>query len=79
MSQIVLIDVTDCNKSSSGDITAKLFRLQKKEIAEPITNCVNSSISTCTFPNELKIAGIVPVFKKEDQNDETINQLAFCL
>ena len=28
-------------------------------------------MSTGTFPDGLKIADIVPVFKKEDQNDKT--------
>ena len=42
----------------------------KEEIAEPITNCINSSILTDTFPDESKIAYIIPVFKKEDQNDK---------
>ena len=32
---------------------------------------MNSSISTGTFPDELKIADIVPVFKKEDPNDKS--------
>ena len=68
---IKLIDEIDCNKSSSGDIPAKIIKIAKEEIAEPIRNCINSSISTGTFPDELKIADIVPVFKKEDQNDKT--------
>ena len=36
-----------------------------------VTLVTNSSISTGTFPDELEIADIVPVFKKEDQNDKT--------
>ena len=52
-------------------IPAKIIKIAKEDIAEPIKNCINSSISTGNFPDELKIAGIVPVFKKEDQNDKT--------
>ena len=44
---------------------------KEEEIAEPIRNCINSSIITGTFSDELKIADIVPVFKKDDQNDKT--------
>ena len=65
---IKFIDEIDCNKSSSRDIPAKIIKIAKEEIAEPITNCINSSISTGNFPDELKIADIV--FKKEDQNDK---------
>ena len=68
---IKFIDEIDCNKSSSGDIPAKIIKIAKEEIAEPIRNCINSSISTGTFPDELKIADIVPVFKKEDPKDKT--------
>ena len=50
---------------------AKIIKIAKEEIAEPIINCINSSISIGTFPDELKIADTVPVFKKEDQNDKT--------
>ena len=55
---IKLIDEIDCNKSPSGDIPAKIIKIAKEEIAEPIRNCINSSISTGTFPDELKIADI---------------------
>ena len=64
------IDEIDCKKSSSGDIQAKIIKLAKEEIAEPIRSCINSSILTGTFPGELKIADIVPVFKKEDLSDK---------
>ena len=77
---INFIDEIDCNKSSSGNIPAKIIKIAKEEIAEPITNCMNSSISTGTFSDELEIADIVPAFKKENKNDKlTIDKLAFCL
>ena len=68
---ITFIDEIDCSKGSSGDIPAEIIKIAKSEIAEPIISCINSSISTGTFPDELKIADIVPVFKKEDQNEKT--------
>ena len=57
-------------------VVAKIIKIAKdeiakEEIAKPIRNCINSSILTGTFPDELKIADIVPVFKKEDPNDKT--------
>ena len=36
-----------------------------------VTLVANSSISTGTFPDELEIADIVPVFKKEDPSYKT--------
>ena len=66
---IKLFDKTDYKKSLNGDIQAKFIKIEKEEIAEPIRNCINRSISTCTFPNELKIADIVSIFKKEDKTN----------
>ena len=68
---IKFIDEIDFNQSSSRDISVKFIKIAKEEIAEPIANCINSSISTGTFPDELKIADVVAAFKKEDQNDKT--------
>ena len=68
---IKFIDEIDCYKSSTGDIPVKIIKIAKEETTEPIRNCINSSISTGTFPDELKIADIVLVFKKEDPNHKT--------
>ena len=69
---IKFINEIDCHKSSRGDIPAKIIKIAKEEIAGPITNCINSSISTGNFHDELKVADIIPVFKKKAQNDKTI-------
>ena len=55
---IKFVDEIDCNKISSGDIPAKIIKIAKEEIAKPIRHCTNSSISTGTFLDELKIADI---------------------
>ena len=67
---ITFIDEIDCNKSSSGEILAKIIKMTKEEVSEPITNCINDSIISDIFPGKLKLADIVPTFKKEDQNDK---------
>ena len=48
------IDEIDCKKNSSEDIPAKIIKIAKEEIAEPIRNCINSFISTGIFLVELK-------------------------
>ena len=35
-----------------------------------MTNCINNCISSNTFPDELKIVDVIPVYKKEDVNDK---------
>ena len=64
------INQIDCKKSSSGEIPPNIIKIAKKEILIPITNCINHCISTNTFPDELKIADIIPVFKKQDENNK---------
>ena len=59
---ITFIDEIDCNKSSSGEIPAKIIKMAKEEVSEPITNCINDSIISDIFPGELKLADIVPTF-----------------
>ena len=67
---ITFIDEIDSNKSSSGEIPAKIIKMAKEEVSQPITNCINDSIISDIFPRELILADIVPTFKKEDQNDK---------
>ena len=61
------INEIDIKKSSSGEISPAIIKLAKKEILIPITNCINKCISIKPFPDEL--ADVIPVFKKEDPNN----------
>ena len=65
------INEINCNKISSGDIHAKIIKIAKEEVLVPLTNCINKCISSITFQDELKIADIVPVYKKHDINCKT--------
>ena len=60
----------DIKKSSSREISPVIIKLAKKEILIPITNCINKCISIKLFPDELKVANVIPVFKKEDPNSK---------
>ena len=57
-------------KNSSGEISPAIIKLAKKEILIPITNCINKCISIKSFPDDLKVADVIPVFKKEDPNNK---------
>ena len=54
------------NKSTSGTIPTKVLRSLAKEICIPLTDCINSAILNEKFPSELKMADVIPVFKKDD-------------
>ena len=60
----------DHTKSSGGDISVKVLKLAKEVMLIPITYCINKCIMTSTFPDELKNADVIPVFKKNNPNEK---------
>lgn len=57
------------NDSSAGydDITAKIIKTSNQYLLEPLTHVFNLSLSQGVFPDELKIAKVVPIYKKDDE------------
>ena len=56
------------NKSAGFDnISPSVIKNIIPIIAQPLANIFNMSLSTGTFPDALKIAKVVPVFKSEDK------------
>ena len=47
----------------------KILKYFKKELSEPRTKLINLSFSTGQFPNSLKVAKVILVFKKGGQED----------
>ena len=53
-------------KSTSDTIPTKVLHSLAKEICIPSTDCINSAILNRKFPSELKMADVIPIFKKDD-------------
>ena len=66
-----IINSMDSTKKTSGAIPIKIVKLANKKICKDLANCINECIKQNKFPNELKIADITPIFKKEDPLDKT--------
>ena len=47
-------------------IPEKLFKEGADFLCKPIQSLINKGIDTCIFPNALKLADVVPIFKKND-------------
>ena len=68
-------------KSSSGcdGISTKLLKVIAPVIIKPLTLLINQVLNTGTFPDKLKIAKVIPIFKKGDpslfENYRTISLL----
>ena len=45
----------------------KFLKLFQTALRKPISLIANLTFSSGTFPNNLKIANIIPIFKKDDR------------
>ena len=54
------------NSSGKDEISNKLLKSIKDEIAKPLTIIINQSLKTGVFPDALKIAKVKPLYKKGD-------------
>ena len=58
------------NKSCGSDyLGPRLLKLSAGSICKPIAWIINKSIEAGMFPNELKIAKITPIHKKNDKSN----------
>ena len=65
------INKINVKKTTGIDGTSpKILHLAKPIIVRPITNLVNLSLSSATFPDSLKIAQVAPVHKKNNILDK---------
>ena len=58
-------------KTSSGidNLSIKDIKVIKYELAKPLTLITNQVLSSGIFPDKLKIAKVIPIFKKGDDTD----------
>ena len=55
--------------SNSGDIPAKVIKEFGTFFAEFLSKNFNSCLGDGSFPEDLKRAEVVPIYKKNDKND----------
>ena len=52
--------------STSKNMTAKVLKASIENYSEALTKLFNNTILTSDFPDKLKVAGVSPIFKKDD-------------
>ena len=57
------------NSSGHDNISLILLKASINSIAKPLTCIINQSLKTGRFPSKLKVAKIIPIFKKDDEHD----------
>ena len=56
------------NRTGPRLLSSKLLKLCKSELSPILTHLVNLSLEQGIFPEELKLAKVIPVFKAEDSH-----------
>ena len=56
------------NGKASGMIPNKILKSAKHIISESLTDIFNVSLESNTFPDDLKVAGVTPIFKNGERN-----------
>ena len=64
--------------STFGNIPPNILRANKKSCSETLAELFNNNLLTSSFPTELKVADVSPVFKKGDSlKRKSIDQLVY--
>ena len=70
-----IISSLPLNKSPGVDkLNARIFKDSLPVILGPLTDIINSSLSTCSFPTAWKGAEVVPILKKGDHEVASNNR-----
>ena len=52
-----------------NSIPTKILKDYKSEFSKPLSDMINTSFTTGTFPSALKVGNITPIHKKDDKLD----------
>ena len=69
------VQLLDTYKSTSGDIPTKIIKMAKESICPYLTDCINAAIYNCTFPVELKKAGVSAISKKGKLQTQAVRKI----
>ena len=67
---VKIIKSLNKKKSTSGFIPTWILHQSVNTLAQSLTECINYSLSAGVFPDELKLADVIPIFKKGDPMDK---------
>ena len=65
-----LIDLLDSKKSNSGNIPTDILKGANELIFPYLIDCINSAIYDCKFPDDRKLAELIPVYKNDNSNSK---------
>ncbi len=62
------VETLDASKSTSGNKPTKIIKMAKYILCPYLTDCINTAIQNCSFPDELKKADVSSIFKQDDSS-----------
>ena len=65
----IINNLTPKTSSGIGNLFIKHIKVIKNELVKPLTLITNQVLCTGIFPDKLKIAKVIPIFKKGDDTD----------
>ena len=65
----VITELKNCKSKDSYGINTQIIKTLKNIIVFPLTNLINQCIKYNIFPTVLKIAKVIPIYKKGDKDD----------
>ena len=80
ISEYEITETVKSLKNSSGGwdiIPASIAKQCLKHYIKPLTYLINSSFESGTFPDELKLAIVIPIFKQDVSDYRPISILSF--
>ena len=60
------------------NISPKILKIGANVLSRPVTFLINKSVGTFTFPDALKYAEVVPVYKKRDNKSNYRPVIVLC-
>ena len=67
-----IIDKLQVKEATGVDrISCKILKLAKTALKSPLIGLINLSVRTSIFPDSVKRAQVIPLFKKNDLMDKT--------
>ncbi len=71
-----IMSVLKSNKSAGSDgMLSKIVKQCCHELSTPLLTIINRSLKEGIFPDKLKIAKVIPIFKKNTQKKQKITDL----
>ena len=55
--------------SGHDEISTKLMKTSIQDVLLPLTHIINQSLSTGTFPNQLRTAKVLPIYKSGEKSN----------